>query len=68
MEGAFLLTVAPTSDLMYGYFTTPDTVGAVVFATWVLAKMTGADDATVTERIRKAEERLVRTTFSRPTK
>jgi hypothetical protein len=67
MEGAFLLTVSPTSDLMYGYFTTPDAVGAVVFATWVMAKMTGADDATVNERIRKGQDRLARTTFSRPT-
>jgi hypothetical protein len=67
MEGAFLLTISPTSDLMYGYFTTPDTVGSVVFATWVMAKMTGADEATVNERIRKGQDRLARATFSRPT-
>jgi len=67
MEGAFLLTVSPTADLMYGYFTTPDTVGAVVFATWVLAKMTGVDEAIVNERIKKAQDRLARTTLSRPT-
>jgi hypothetical protein len=67
MEGAFLLTIAPTSDVMYGYFTTPDTVGAVVFATWVMAKMTDADHATVDERIKKGHDRLARTTFSPPT-
>ena len=66
MEGAFLLTISPTSDLMYGYFTTPDTVGSVVFATWVMAKMTGADEATVTERIKKGQDRLARATFSGP--
>jgi hypothetical protein len=50
---------------MYGYFTTPDTVGAVVVATWVMAKMTDADH--VDERIKKGHDRLARTTFSPPT-
>lgn len=67
MEGAFLLTVAPTSDIMYGYFTTPDAVGAVVFGTWVMAKMTGASEAVVTDRIKRAQDRLARTTISWPT-
>ena len=58
---------SPTSDLMSGYFTTPDTVGSVVFATWVMAKMTGADEATVNDRIRRGQDRLARATFSRPT-
>jgi hypothetical protein len=66
MEGAFLLTVAPTSDVMYGYYTTPDVTGAVVFSSWVMAKMTGADEATVNERLKRGRDRLGRTTITNP--
>ena len=66
MEGAFLLTVNPTSNVMYGYFTTPDSLGGVVYATWVLAKMAGADEATIAERLKKAQGLLARMTISGP--
>ncbi|MDQ1638851.1 MAG: hypothetical protein QOF62_2190 [Pyrinomonadaceae bacterium] len=72
MQGVFVLTVLPTANVMYGYFTSPDQIGGVVYATWVLAKMTGADGKPVTpekldERIKKAQELLKTKTVSGPT-
>jgi hypothetical protein len=51
---------------MYGYYTTPDVTGAVVFSSWVMAKMTGADEATVNERLKRGRDRLGRTTITNP--
>ncbi|HYJ89134.1 MAG TPA: nucleotide-binding protein [Pyrinomonadaceae bacterium] len=66
MEGVFVLTVNPTSNIMYGYFTSPDEIGGVVYAMWVLAKMAGADEARVAERLKKAEELLKQKTVLGP--
>jgi hypothetical protein len=67
MEGVFLLTVSPNANFMYGYFTSPDTLGGIVYATWILAKMTGADEAKIRERMKKARETLKATTVAGPT-
>jgi hypothetical protein len=58
MEGVFMLTFSPNANYMYGYFTSPDEKGGIVYATWVLAKMTDADEAEVNERMRKARTLL----------
>ena len=42
-RGAFMLTVGPTADVLYGYFSSQDSDGAPLFGTWVFAK---ADDRT----------------------
>lgn len=64
--GAFILNVSPNSNYMYGYFTSPDETGGVAYASWILAKMTGADETKVNERLKKAHEMLSRTTVSLP--
>jgi hypothetical protein len=66
MEGVFVLTVSPTSNFMYGYFTSPDEIGGVVYATWVLAKMTGATEEKIAERLKKGQE-LMKKTVTEPT-
>lgn len=67
MEGVFILTVHPTSNFMYGYFTSPDQTGGVVYATWVLAKMAeGVDEAKINERLTKAQNLLKLMTVAGP--
>jgi len=62
--GIFVLTVSPSVDYMYGYFTSQDRRGGVVYASWVLAKMADADEAEVTDRLKEAQEMLRETTIS----
>jgi hypothetical protein len=71
MEGVFVLTVSPAANVMYGYFTSPDEIGGVVYATWVLAKTTGADGSVIDqgkldERLNKAQGMLKLKTVSGP--
>ena len=67
MEGLFLLTVSPTGDYMYGYFTSPDVTGGIVYATWTLAKMEGVDEAKLERRLASARKRLKVGTVLGPT-
>jgi hypothetical protein len=66
MQGVFVLTIDPTSTIMYGYFTSPGTRGGIFYATWVLAKMAGADEALIEERLKQAQE-FMGTTVTGPT-
>jgi hypothetical protein len=63
MEGAFVLTVSPNAGFMYGYFTSPDENGGIVYATWILAKITGVDEDKVNERMKRAQDLLKKTTM-----
>jgi len=67
MEGIFMLTVSPRGDYMFGYFTSPDVGGATVYATWVLAKTAGADEAKIEQRLAAARKRLKVATIFGPT-
>lgn len=67
MEGMFMLTVSPSGDYMYGYFTSPDEGGATVYATWSLAKIAGADEARIERRLESARKRLKHATVLGPT-
>lgn len=67
MEGIFMLAVSPAGDYMYGYFTSPDEGGGTVYATWILAKMTGADEAKIEKRLASARRRLKQATVLGPT-
>lgn len=67
MQGLFMLTVSPSSDYMYGYFTSPDAGGATVFATWVLAKTADVDEAKIEKRLASARKRLKQATVLGPT-
>ncbi len=66
MEGVFMLTVSPDANFMYGYFTTPDKKGGLVYGTWTLAKMTGADEAEVEARMADSREMLKESTVTTP--
>ncbi|HBB96910.1 MAG TPA: hypothetical protein DC054_16145 [Blastocatellia bacterium] len=66
MEGVFVLTISPHTNFMYGYFTSPDEQGGLVYATWILAKMTDADETEVNERMRKARAMLKKITILGP--
>jgi hypothetical protein len=66
MKGVFVLTLDSLSTVMYGYFTSPDIRGGVFYATWVLAKMAGAEEPLIEERLKKAQE-LMGTTVTGPT-
>ena len=61
MEGVFMLTISPQADFMYGYFTSPDEKGGVVYATWVLASMIGTDEQGVQKRMKKARSMMAET-------
>jgi len=63
MEGIFMLTISPHANYMYGYFTTPNESGGIVYATWVLAKM-GGSEAEISERMRKARAMLKKLTIT----
>ena len=64
--GVFVLNVSPNAQYMYGYYTSPDEAGRIVYAAWILAKTSGADEATVQERLKKAQEMLEKTTVTLP--
>lgn len=63
MCGIFVLTVSPNADYMYGYFTSPDETGGLAYASWVLAKKAGTDEAKTREWLKKAQRILTRTTI-----
>jgi hypothetical protein len=63
MQGAFILTVSPNAGYMYGYFTSPDENGGIVYAPWTISKMTGVNEDRVNERMRRAQEILRSTTM-----
>lgn len=67
MDGIFMLTVSPSGDYMYGYFTSPDVNGGIVYATWVLAKTKDADEAKIEKRLASARKRLKQATVLGPT-
>lgn len=60
-RGVFLLTINPNHTLMYGYFTSPDANGGVTYASWLLAKKDGADEAKIRKRLQMAHELLTKT-------
>jgi hypothetical protein len=51
---------------MYGYFTTPDETGGIVFAGWTLAKIAGAEEAVLSARLQKAQQLLKKITIFEP--
>lgn len=65
-RGVFVLNVSPAANYMYGYFTSPDEIGGVTFAGWILAKVTGADETAISARLKKAREMLTRITIGFP--
>ncbi|HKI03560.1 MAG TPA: nucleotide-binding protein [Thermoanaerobaculia bacterium] len=62
-RGLFVLTVHPSSKYMYGYFTSPDMTGGLTYASWVLAKKAGADEAKISQRLKQAQDMLARITI-----
>lgn len=64
--GVFMLTVHPNSTYMYGYFTSPDEAGGITYASWILAKKADADEAKVSERLKRAQNMLTKTTIGLP--
>ncbi len=63
-SGVFVLTLSPSANYMYGYFTSPDETGGITYAGWILAKTAGADEAKINERLKKAQDMLAKTTVS----
>jgi hypothetical protein len=61
--GLFVLTVSPSANYMYGYFTSPDETGGVTYATWVLAKKAGGDETRTNGRLKQAQDILTSTTI-----
>lgn len=57
----------PHANYMYGYFTSPDEIGGIVYATWVLAKVDEEDEAKADKSMKKARDMLKKTTISGPT-
>lgn len=64
--GVFLLTVSPNANYIYGYFTSPDELGGTTFASWILVKKTGEDETKISERLKKAQNLLAKTTITPP--
>ncbi|HYH86349.1 MAG TPA: nucleotide-binding protein [Pyrinomonadaceae bacterium] len=67
MEGIFMLTVSPDANYMYGYFTSPDEIGGIVYASWLLVKMTDSTEAEINERMARARNKLKKITIVGPT-
>ena len=64
-EGLFMLMVNPTADIMYGYSTTFDVDGALIYGTWVFAKkVVGLPEEEVHERLLRAQKTLIQSTIS----
>jgi hypothetical protein len=55
--GAFLLTIHPTGNIMYGHFTGPDEHYRVVYCPWVLARKGNSED---TDKLLGRGEELLR--------
>lgn len=66
-SGIFILTVSPSANYMYGYFTSPDEDDGVTYTDWVLAKKTGVDEVEVGKRLKKGQDRLAKATINLPT-
>jgi hypothetical protein len=58
MDGVFMLTFTPLAKFMYGYSTAPDEKGGIVYGSWVLAKMSDADEARAEKRMEHARSML----------
>lgn len=65
-SGVFILTVSPSAQYMYGYFTSPDEIGGTVYASWVLAKRGNVDEAKINGRLKQAQVILRKTTIGIP--
>lgn len=68
--GAFLLTLHPTGNIMYGYFSGPDENYKVVYSPWVLARKSGLENVDTLlirgEEILKDTSRILPTTAGEP--
>jgi hypothetical protein len=62
-EGLFMLTVSPTADAMYGYSTSRDAHGAMIYGTWVFAKKDGRTEQEVQEKLLWAQKTLLQRTI-----
>lgn len=67
MEGIFILTISPHANYMYGYFTSPDELGGIVYATWILAKIHESDETKTAKSLEKARNMIKKTTVFGPT-
>jgi hypothetical protein len=65
-EGLFMLTVSPTADVMYGYSTSQDVHGAIVYGTWAFAKKDGRTDQDINKNLLRAQKTLKQRTISPP--
>jgi hypothetical protein len=65
-EGLFMLTVSPTADVMYGYSTSQDVHGAIIYGTWAFAKKEGRTEEQVHENLLRAQRTLRQRTISPP--
>lgn len=65
-EGLFMLTVNTAADAMYGYSTSRDLAGAMIYGTWVFAKKDGYTEAKILENLRWAQQSLKERTISPP--
>jgi len=65
-EGLFLLTVSPTADWMYGYSTSRDAEGAMIYGTWVFAKKNGRTEEEVLAGLTTAQN-ILKTRTIEPT-
>lgn len=70
-SGMLLLTVNRTSNRMYGYFTSPDEDGKLLFGTWVLVKKKDAEgndvpDDVLQSRLSEGQKRLLENTLRLP--
>jgi len=65
-EGLFMLTVSPTADAMYGYSTSRDVDGAMIYGTWVFAKKDGRAEDEIMKTLLWAQRRLKERTISPP--
>lgn len=63
-EGFFMLTVSPIADVMYGYFTSQDENGAIVYGTWTFARKDGHAEQDVHGNLLRAQGMLRERTIS----
>jgi len=67
-EGFFMLTVSPTADVMYGYSTSQDENGAILYGTWTFAKKDGRTEEDVHVNLLRAQDALAERTISPKTR
>jgi hypothetical protein len=63
-EGFFMLTVSPVADVMYGYSTSQDENGAIIYGTWAFAKKDGRSEQEIHANLLRAQETLRQRTIS----